>query len=544
MAEHYPSMVERLLVTAERYPAYGALDYFGHVITYGELVTAIKRCASAWQKRGVQPGERVLLCLPNLPAMVLAIYSLNYIGAVSCLVHPLSTPQELSFYLEYTESRWIVTLDLFYPSFREVIASNPQVKAIVVPFTLDLPPLPRFLSLARKGSFVLFRRKGYHFSWTSFLAEAPTSLSPFSFFPEQPALMLFTGGTTGTPKGVLLSNTHCNALADQVLSQVRVPPQEASVLGILPFFHGFGLGVCMHPTLLHGGRCILVPRFSRRVFIDAVLKRKPAYLAGVPTHFEALVNSSRFCKTSFSYLRGAVCGGDSVPPLLIHRFNQFVRDHGGAVTLRQGYGLTECVSACSIMPEGEKREGSVGLPLPGNRFKIVSPGTVEPLAPHEIGEICVHGPTVMLGYYQREEETAQVLRLHPDGLTWLHTGDLGYLDEEGYLYFVGRLKRLIKCSGFAVYPSQVENVLLTHPQVAQACVVGSPDPYTMNRVKAFVVLRGKREDERKLANELKDYVAKRLTKWSVPAEIVFVHSLPLTRMGKVDYQELERMETK
>ena len=543
MHEIHQSMVERLSVTVENYPDLPALDYYGSKISYRRLFETIKRMATIWKNLGIEPGHRVILCLPNIPEVVIALYSLNMIGAVACIVHPLSTSKEMAFYIKDTQSKWVITLDMLYGNFKKAVEESRVEKTILTTVSGKLPPLLRLLFFFRQGRKNPVYRGNHLIYWKTFGKKLPPPVEEFYHFSsDQPAVILFSGGTTGTPKGVLLSNGNMNALADQVIAQVDPHPGRESILCILPLFHGFGLGICLHSVLIGGGRCILIPRFSKKEFIDGVIKYKPTYIAGVPTHYEALVSSEKTKRIHFSFLKGAFCGGDNVPHPLIQRFNKFVQSHGGTVCLREGYGLTECVTACSIMPENLYKKGSVGLPLPGNRFKIVRPHSTEEVPVGEEGEICVNGPTVMLGYNNRPEETARVLLKHDDGLIWLSTGDLGKLDQDGFLYFTGRMKRIIKCSGYAVYPSQVENVINSHPQVAASCVIGIPDEYTMSRVKAFVVLRETVQSREALAEEIKQYVAEHLIKWSVPTEIAFLDKLPVTRMGKLDYRTLEALE--
>jgi len=543
MADVSQSIAERLLATAEVYPYLPALDYYGKRITYRQLQKKIKQLAVLWKNLGIEPGERVIICMPNIPEVVMAIYSLNLIGAVTCIVHPLSTVPEMSFYIKDTQSKWLITVDMLFENFRKAVEKSDIKKTILTSVSGELPLILKLFYNFKQGYKTPIYRGSYLVEWKSLTSKLPSPGEEFYHFSkEQPALILFSGGTTGTPKGVLLSNQNMNTLADQVIAQVDPQPGKDSMLCILPLFHGYGLGICLHSVLVGGGRCILIPRFGKKEFIDAIAKYRPTYIVGVPTHYEALVNSQKLQKERFPYLKGAFCGGDSVPPALIQRFNDFMLNHGGVISLREGYGLTECVSACSLMPEDIYKEGSVGLPLPGNRFKIVRPDSTEEVAVGEEGEICISGPTVMLGYSNHPEETARVLQKHDDGFTWLSTGDLGKLDHDGFLYFIGRMKRIIKCSGYAVYPSQVENIINSHPQVAESCVIGIPDEYTMSRVKAFVVIRENVPSREKLAEEIKQYVAERLIKWSVPTEITFLEHLPITSMGKVDYRALEAME--
>ncbi|MCR3921716.1 MAG: AMP-binding protein [Firmicutes bacterium] len=364
----------------------------------------------------------------------------------------------------------------------------------------------------------------------------------YVFAADQPALILFSGGTSGKAKGVLLSNSNMNALAKEVISQVTPDPNSDSMLCILPFFHGFGLGISLHPVLLAGGCCILIPRFSPQEFATAIIKKKPTYIAGVPTLFEGFLRNKKIQKMNLSFLKDAFCGGDVTPPTLVRRFNSFVKLHGGTATLREGYGLTECVTACSLMPVSSYKEGSVGLPFSTIEIKTVNPETLEEKAPGCSGEICIKGPTVMLGYHQQAEESAQALRVHKDGTLWLHTGDLGYLDEDGFLFFQQRLKRIIKSSGYTVYPTQVEVVLNSHPMVEESCVIGVPCPYKIQKLKAFIVLRQTVSSEKEMATEIKNYVTQNLIKWSVPAEIEFCASLPRTKVGKIAHLVLERQE--
>jgi len=539
------SMYGRLLDTAAKYPQHTALDYYGSEKTYARLVEETGRLAAFWRECGVQPGDRVIICLPNIPQTVVAFYSLNLAGAVPCMVHPLSTAAELEYYIKDSGSKYLVMLDMFYPSFRSVAEQAGIVKTVIARVDEELPAHLRLLYYLKQGRRTpKLPANDSLIRWPDALrsAEPKTAPAPHAFGAAEPALILFSGGTTGTPKGVLLSNGNMNALAFQVLSLVQPEPEKDAMLCILPFFHGFGLGVCLHPVLLGGGRCILVPRFGSREFAVTILNKKPTYIAGVPTLFKALLGSRELARADLSFLKGAYCGGDVVPPALIKEFNRFVRARGGSVTLREGYGLTECVTACSIMPADEYRPGSAGLPFAGTRIRVVDPDTLVVQPPGSAGEICVSGPTVMLGYHGRAAETARTLRRHPDGEIWLHTGDLGYLDADGFLYFRQRYKRIIKRSGYSVYPSQVEDILNSHPDVRAACVIGVPDPYTMQKIKAFVVYKGSLASPREAADSLLKYAAERLIKWSVPDEIEFCAELPLTRLGKIAHLELEKRE--
>lgn len=286
----------------------------------------------------------------------------------------------------------------------------------------------------------------------------------------------------------------------------------------------------------------MVPQFTPEIVAKLIKKKQPNFLIGVPTLFEALSKNRVFQKTNLSCLKAAFSGADTLPRATKEEFEKVVHKNGGDIQLREGYGLTESVTAVMAMPMTEYREGSIGVPFPDMLAKVVKQGTMEEVPVGEEGEICIAGPAVMLGYLNQEEETLKTLKKHPDGETWLHTGDIGFMDEDGFFYFKLRLKRMIKSSGFNVYPAQVENVLRTHPAVDQACVIGVPDTTQVERVKAFVVLKDSAKASEELANQLILHCQKDLIKWSCPREIEFRDSLPTTKVGKVAFTELEEEE--
>ena len=312
------------------------------------------------------------------------------------------------------------------------------------------------------------------------------------------AIYLYSGGTTGTPKGIMLSNYNFIAEGSMVLAWAHIE-QTDRILAILPIFHGFGLGVCVNTALMGGGTTILVPTFTPAEVAKLIKKRRPNYVIGVPTLFEALCNNTEFQKTDLSCLKACFSGADSLPFKVKEKFEEIVKHNGGKVHLLEGYGLTEAVTAIMAMPFDTYREGSIGIPFPDMMAKIVEPDTENVLANGEVGEICIAGPAVMLGYLEKPEETEKTLRKHEDGYLWCHTGDLGYMDDDGFFYFKLRLKRMLKVSGVNVYPTQVEETIRTHPDVDQVCVIGIPDKTQMSRVKAFIVLK----DQTKATDETK-----------------------------------------
>jgi long-chain acyl-CoA synthetase len=385
-------------------------------------------------------------------------------------------------------------------------------------------------------------------SWKDFQAQGASALETLGrevyrrpLEPDDGCVILFSGGTTDLPKGIELTSANFNNLAVSMQLITGIAPHD-SVLAILPVFHGFGLGLCIHTAMCSGAYFVLVPEFSADNYINNLIKYQPSFIAGVPTLFQALLGNPKFKKVPFETLKGAYSGGDMLSPDLKRRFDEAITAQGSRVELMEGYGLTECVTACAVSPRGAYRDESMGIPIPGMSVKIVDSTTGEELEYGGEGEICVTGPTLMLGYLKDEEATAATLRQHSDGLTWLHTGDIGTMDSDGFIYFMGRMKRLIKVSGVSVYPLQVEQVLESHPLVNRACVIGLPDEYQMSSLKAFVLLADGTSGSDAIAAELVDYCKKNLIKWAVPRHIDFRSELPTTRVGKIAYTELEHEE--
>ena len=314
------------------------------------------------------------------------------------------------------------------------------------------------------------------------------------------------------------------------------------LLAAMPLFHGFGLGVCVHSMLSQGGRCILIPRFTAKSYAKQIVKYKCNFIAGVPTLYEALLRLPSMDGANLSSLKGVFSGGDSLSIELKKKLDKFLYAHGAPVQVREGYGTTETVTACCLTPPHMFKEGSIGVPFPDTYIKIVEPGTDQEVPYGTEGEILLAGPTVMKEYMNNPEETARTLRTHDDGLTWVYTGDLGTMDDQGFIYFKGRAKRMIITSGYNVYPGQLENIIDGHEKVLLSCVIGVKDPYKMQKVKAFVVLRPGCEPSDAVKQEILDYCRQHIAKYAMPYDIEFRPELPKTLVGKVAYRVLEEEE--
>jgi long-chain acyl-CoA synthetase len=543
----YPegSMYDLIAQSARLYPRYTAYTFLGQATDYAQMIERIHLCARAFRAQGILPGDRVTLCLPNMPQTVECFYALNLIGAVPNMIHPLSSEGEIAFYLKTSRSKAAVTLDQFYEKFSSIRAEAGPAVLIIASVKDALGFLKRQGYRLTEGRKIPKIPSGADVvSWKDFLAGGKRYSGDYAEkrSAEDPAAILYSGGTTGTTKGILLTNLNFNALALQTAAMGHCMEPGGAMLAVMPMFHGFGLGVCIHTALCGGCRCILVPRFDVKGYAKLLRTQKPNYIAGVPTLFEAILRHPDMDGVDLSCLMGVFSGGDSLSVELKRKFDRFLAEHNASVPIREGYGTTECVTASCLTPYHTGREGSIGLPFPDTYYKIVLPGTTDEAPYGTEGEICISGPSVMAEYIDQPEETAATLRSHPDGRIWLHTGDLGMMDEDGFVYFRQRIKRMIVSSGYSIYPSQLENVIDGHEAVQMSCVIGIPDPYKIQKVKAFVMLRPGIAESPEIRDSILAYCRKNIAKYAMPYEIEFREQLPKTLVGKVAYTVLEAEE--
>ena len=539
----YPDgkMAERVCMQAKERPQAVALDFMGSTVTYRRLEVDIRRCAAALRAMGVQPGEAVTLALPNCPQAVALFYAINAVGAVANMIHPLSAEQEIVFYLKEANSRLLFTLDAFCGKVQAILEDTPLTQVVSVSIRDALAfPLSVGYALTEGRKIPPLPSHPAFIGWKAFLkAGKGNDRALAAGRAEDTAVILYSGGTTGKTKGILLTNRNFNALATQIVATNPMFRPGDKMLAAMPVFHGFGLGVCIHSMLASGGRCLLVPRFTPQTLAHILTKKRPAFIAGVPTLYEAMLRQTSLDKADLRFLKGVFSGGDTLTVELKKKLDAFLLSHRSPVTVREGYGTTETVTACCLTPPNRAKEGSIGIPFPDTYIKIVKPNTDEELPYGEEGEILLAGPTVMQGYLGHPEETVEALRQHTDGLTWVYTGDLGTMDNEGYVYFRGRAKRLIVTSGYNVYPNQIENVLDAHPLVQRSCVIGVKDDYRMQRVKAFVLLKPDAPSPTEAEKILREYCSHHIARYACPREFEFRDQLPLTSIGKVHYRQLE-----
>lgn len=518
-----------------------AFNYFGKTIKYKELLKQIDMCAMAFRSQGVRVGDVVTICMPNTPEGIICFYALNKIGAISNMIHPLSGEQEIKMYLNSTNSVMLVMIDVCYEKIKNIIKETNVYKTIVVSASDSMPFwLGLGYSFTQGLKIEKPRKSTEYIYYKDFLLKSYNYHGNYAveMKKDDPAVILHSGGTTGNPKGIVLSNGNFNSLAAQsriVFKRVEIGDR---CLTIMPIFHGFGLGVSVHCPLSLGATCILVPQFDSRKFDKLLKKYKPNVLLGVPTLYEALIKTNN-TDLDLSILKYVISGGDSLSNSLERRINVFLAECGSNEKINQGYGMTECLASVSLSYDKGSREGSIGIPFPGSYFKIVKPGTQEELPIDTDGEICISGPTVMLGYLDNEKETNEVLQIHKDGKVWLHTGDIGLIDKNGIIYYRQRLKRMIVTSGYNVYPSRIEEVIEEHEAVLKCSVVGIPHPYKLEVPKAYIVLKNGYSPTLSVKSSIKKHCEKNLAKYSIPYEFEFRKSLPKTLIGKVDINKLK-----
>lgn len=541
------SMFEAVEKIAKEYPSGIAFDFMGRSTTYSKMIDEIRKCAKALKTIGVRGGDRVTIAMPNCPQAIYMFYAINLVGGVANMIHPLSAEKEIEFYLNESESVTAITLDQFYGKF-ESIRQNTKVVNIIIASVKDelSKPIKAGYMLTEGRKIQKIPQDAPIIRWNDFMKLGKHCFYNYSVSraADDPAVILYSGGTTGTTKGIVLTNKNFNALGQQVVAANPMFRPGDKMLAAMPLFHGFGLGVCIHTMLSQGGRCILVPRFTAKSYAKLIVKYKCNFIAGVPTLYEALLRLPSMEGANLSCLKGVFSGGDSLSVELKKKLDKFLYDHNSTIQVREGYGMTETVTACCLTPPHMFKEGSIGLPFPDTYIKIVKPGTEEELPYGEEGEILLSGPTVMKEYMNHPEETAKTLQKQSDGLTWVMSGDLGIMDSEGFIYFRGRAKRMIISSGYNVYPSQIENILDAHEYVQMSCVIGVPDAYKMQKVKAFVKLAAGIAPSEETKQELLAYCKKHIAKYAMPYDIEFRDDMPKTLVGKVAYRALEEEEIK
>ena len=531
----YPdySIVDMVMESAKKWPNNIAYSYYGNKVTYTEFVEKIKTTARALKSYGVKENDKVTICMPNTPEGIIMLYAVNMVGAVANMVHPLSGEKELEYYINAVDSKYVLVIDQVFEKIYRIASEEMGIALAGVYWLLK----GRHIKIPKNDESVVM--------WEDFIKSS--SGYHGDYYEKRkaydPCVVLYSGGTTGNPKGILISNLSFNALGIMATTVIKQAEPGAKILSILPLFHGFGLGVCIHTPFCIGMQCILIPSFSYKKFGDIIRKNKPNFIVGVPTLYEALLQSN-VGANELASVNAAICGGDALNKTLRDKVNAFLAEHGSSAKIRVGYGLTEATAATCLSLEDTFENSMIGAPFPDMYFKIVTPGTHEEAPVGTDGEICISGPLVMMGYVNNDAETMQTLRYHDDGRLWLHTGDMGYISEEGLIYFSQRIKRMIISSGYNIYPTYLESIINSHYAVLTSTVIGIPHPYKGQVAKAFIVLKQGYKASKAIEKEIRELLSKSVAIYSLPAEYEFRDKLPQTLVGKVAFKELEKEEEK
>ena len=516
-----------------------ALIYFGREILYRQLGRYVNSLATAMQKIGIQQGDRIALLLPNCPQYVISYYAILSIGGIVVPINPLSTESELLHIFRDAQVQVAISLDLLAGRLENVrdtchnTGEHHILKHTFYTALNEFMPIPIKLlyPLSRKLSDETKARLPQCKSLKPLLSQDPQPSSPSNIdLSRDIAVLIYTGGTTGKPKGVMLSHQALIANATQGAAWVQMQ-EDDRLLAVLPIFHGFGMSVCMNAPLISGSSCVLIPRFDKDDILKGIHRFHPTLFAGVPTMYIGLINHPRLANYKLSSLRGCFVGAAPLAPEVKRQFEELTGSR-----LMEGYGLTEAVTALCANPfHGVNKTGSIGIPFPDVIIQIRDIETGEKiLPPLEIGEIVLKAPEIMLGYYNQPLETASAIRDR-----WLYTGDIGYIDEDGYFYIVDRKKDMIITGGFNVYPREVEDVLYLHAAVKEACVIGIPDDYKGERVKGFITLK---EDMMVEEQEIIEFCRLHLLPYKVPKQIEIRPDLPMTAIGKILKRNLREQE--
>ena len=550
----YPdcSMFSFMEQTKNRHPDFTALEFQNNKMTFSEMFAQIELISQSLLANGVKKGDYVSVVAPNTPQAVNMVYAINRIGAIANMIHPLLSQSEIKQLVENVNSKALLTFDLVYTKITEIEWKSPCNPLIIMAHISDaLPFYIRPIYKLKAEKKMNYNPDHKVIEWKDFLKKGKMRKEPLPVDDgkgEDVAIILYSGGTTGLPKGVMLQNKAFNAIAVQSSEIKPLDTKDTAgkrVLALMPVFHGFGLAMCIHVMLSFGCHLFLVPKFDYKACAKLIFKKKLNYIYAVPALYEALSRPEEIEKSDLSFMEMVAVGGDKCDKKLITRINKYLEKGGSKSRLMDAYGLTETVSGAIINPFFGMKENSIGLPFPDNEVKIVKFGTQEEVPVGEAGELCISGPTRMLGYYNNEEETARVIQKHEDGKIWVHTGDVCHIDEDGYVYYGQRHSRMIIVAGNNVYPTQIENVINQCDEVNTSCVIGVTGRASVQKIVAVVQPTDMNIDLEKLRKEIASVCEKNVADYARPQEIVFREEMPKTAMGKVSFKKLiEEMENK
>ena len=519
-----------------------ALDYYGRKFTYADLIVNVKKTAAALRGVGVQKGDIITVVSVMTPEVIALFYAADMIGATLNLVDPRYSVEGIHEYIEEVDSHLLVCLNVVYERCRQAAKRTNVEKVIVLSPADSLPPVMAVgykLTTPDKNKYA-----SNVIRWKQFIKGGEgqsTAAEPYD--PDHACVVVHTGGTTGSPKGVMLTDDCFNGIALQFQAYPKLFHRGQKLMNVMPPFIAYGFACGIHLPLVLGFTVIIIPNLDPAKLGSLVLKHKPEHMFGVPTHYQQLAADPKLRDKDLSFIINYAAGGDSLSRGAEQTVNDFLAAHGARYPIAKGYGMTEVSSAATVAAGLDNKPGSVGIPMVNTVVAAFEPGTDQELPIGQRGELCISGPCLMKGYYNKPEETAILLRRHPDGRVWAHTGDMGYLDEDGFVFLDSRIKRMIiRHDGFKVFPSMIENVVSRHPAVHQCSVVGCADKdHTQGRLPfVYIVLKADTTAKKKqVIRELERMCAEELPEYVQPVAYKFISSMPMTPVGKIDYRQLE-----
>ena len=520
-----------------------ALEYFGRKITYADLFVNIKKTAAAFRAIGLRKGDIATVVSIMTPEIIYAFYAADLIGATLNLVDPRYSVEGIHDYIAEVDSHLLICLNVTYDRCVQA-AKRTHVERILVVSPADSLSLPMAMGYKLKNP-----DKNHYSSnvihWKDFIAGGQgqsTAADPVDPM-DHACVVVHTGGTTGSPKGVMLTDRNFNTIAKQFKTYEFLCHRGQTLMNIMPPFIAYGFACGIHLPLTLGIKVVIVPNADASKLGSLVLKYKPQHMFGVPTHYQQLATDPRLKNKDLSFIRMYAAGGDAISVGAEENVNEFLAAHNVEFPMAKGYGMTEVSSAATAAAASITKPGSAGIPLVDTIVSVFEPGTAKELPIGEQGEICICSESIMKGYYHKPEETAAVKQVHPDGRTWVHTGDVGYIDEDGFVFVGSRIKRLIiRPDGFKVFPSMIENAISHHPAVRQCSVVGCvAKDHPQGRLPfVFVVLDPAAADKkRQILRELRQLCVEELPEYVQPVAYKFISEMPLTPVGKIDYRKLE-----
>ena len=519
-----------------------ALDYYGRKFTYADLIVNVKKTAAALRGVGVQKGDIITVVSVMTPEVIALFYAADMIGATLNLVDPRYSVEGIHEYIEEVDSHLLICLNVVYERCRQAAKRTNVEKVIVLSPADSLPPVMAVgykLTTPDKNKYA-----SNVIRWKQFIKGGEgqsTAAEPYD--PDHACVVVHTGGTTGSPKGVMLTDDCFNGIALQFQAYPKLFHRGQKLMNIMPPFIAYGFACGIHLPLVLGFTVVIIPNLDPDKLGSLVLKHKPEHMFGVPTHYQQLASDPKLRDKDLSFIINYAAGGDSLSRGAEQTVNDFLAAHGARYPIAKGYGMTEVSSAATVAAGLDNKPGSVGIPMVNTVVAAFEPGTDQELPIGQRGELCISGPCLMKGYYNKPEETAILLRRHPDGRVWAHTGDMGYLDEDGFVFLDSRIKRMIiRHDGFKVFPSMIENVVSRHPAVHQCSVVGCADKdHTQGRLPfVYIVLKADTTAKKKqVIRELERMCAEELPEYVQPVAYKFIPSMPMTPVGKIDYRQLE-----